>query len=173
MVVDMDYRDFSKSIMMLDGQKITKDNVHVGIGSSNPEIIFVSEKSSMCDEKENRWCFISNESSQFFKESLEKAGISEYYITGCNKIELDTGDENHMFLKLELELLKPKIVVALGRKAEKILLKVKDITPGFRWFEVLPHPSFWLRFYSHEKKEYVNLLKDLKRKIDLKKTPCL
>ena len=53
----------------------------------------------------------------------------------------------------------------LGRKAEKVLLKVKDISPMIKWFDVLPHPSFWNTFYKGKEDEYVNLLISLKNQV--------
>ena len=174
----MDYRNFAETQMTIFNLDIDRETVHFGylegttLKEPYPDVLFVSEN---CEIDVNepglvgiRSCFSSNRSSDFFKESLKQSGISNFYITGCVKKGVETDDENHMILKLEIENFKPQLVVALGRKAEKMLLKVKDIATCLRWFDTIPHPSFWLTFYSHQKQEYVYLLKDLKRKVDLK-----
>ncbi len=108
------------------------------------------------------------ESTGYFLRRLAAAGIDPEtcYITTAHKEWIDTEDEMHMLLKLEVETLQPKMVCALGRKAEKMLLKVKDIS-YLSWFEVLPHPSFWQNFYRDNDKEYEYLLKNLSNKITI------
>lgn len=151
---------------------VSRDSVFFGSGSKDPDVIFVTEASKKKINQKTLQhevsCFDSYQSSDFFISCLKECEINKYYLTGGMKDDFETEDENHMILKLEIEILKPQLVVALGRKAEKMLLKVKDISFGFRWFEVLPHPSFWLTFYSPEKNEYSNLLRDIKRKINAK-----
>lgn len=134
--------------------------------NSDAEVLFVSEISSEVSR-----CFSTDQTSRFFYDAVEKSGIKSYYVTPAIKKEIETEDEQHMLLRLEIEVMEPVLVVALGRKSEKMLLKVKDIYPGLRWFDVIPHPSFWLTFYANNEQEYVNLLKDIKRKVDYKR--CL
>lgn len=165
----MDSINSSEPKITISGKLVNRETVFFGIGSKKPDVVFVTEGSKKQIAKDvltpDVSCFDSYQSSDFFVSCLKECEINEYYITGAMKDVFETEDENHMILKLEIEILRPKLVVALGRKSEKMLLKVKDISPGFRWFEVLPHPSFWLTFYSNEKNEYVNLLRDIKRKV--------
>lgn len=167
----MDYRNFDESVISLNGESVDtelpKYDLRSNYVDATADVLFVTEKFDSSKRTEAA-CFSSDQTARFFFDSVKEANILRFIVTGAIKNQFETEDEMHMILKMQIESFNPKIVVALGRKAEKMLLKVKDITPGFRWFEVIPHPDFWMTFYSHAKEEYVNILKDIKRKLDLK-----
>lgn len=172
----MNYRPFENGKLSLMGKEMTKESffeTSKGYGSDQPKIIFVGENYIEHDSHYIRYFgspYSISTPGHFFSESLKEAGLlllEECYTTTAIKPWLNTEDEMHMLLKVEIETLHPKMVVALGRKSEKMLLKVKDIS-HLSWFDVLPHPSYWLNFYADYRNEYIYLLKDLVRKLNAK-----
>lgn len=90
-----------------------------------------------------------------FREGLVLGGIAdESYHSPIARLGYLTEEEQYMYLKCELQLFRPQRVVAVGRVAERYLLKVKDLTATLSWFDSLPHPAFWLRFYQNAMTEY-------------------
>ena len=96
----MDYRDFDKQITYY-GEKPKAEDVLVygefGGDKNNQDsvsVVFVSETNI-----EPVRCFCSEETTQFFNESVQESGISSWYTTPAIKKNVCTEDEMHMIFE--------------------------------------------------------------------------
>jgi len=153
-----------------------------GEGPSNAKIMFIAEAPG---EEENRQGlpFIGR-SGKFLDELLKIAGIDrkDVFITGACKCHPEhnrnpTVSElkkcKELWLNQQVALIKPKLIVVLGRSALKSLLNKnklselqgKKITEGKQQYFITYHPSAGLRFPRFAKlmQEDFKKLKRLKR----------
>ena len=125
-----------------------------GVGSLVPDIVFIDEWSNVQSPTYEIDSLAEiNHSSYLFHKYLLRSEIdcSRIYFTWAEKGWMYSEDEWHESLKKELELLKPKIVVALGdRKVPKMLLKIKDMMRDFAWFHKIHSPCVVNRFYDDD-----------------------
>ncbi len=127
----------------------------LGFGSTDANLVFIDEWSDQYD--------IESESIKLFRSYLERSSINLHhiYITTAEKRWMHSEDEWHEALAMELELIRPRMVVALGnRKVKKMLLKVKDMVQGFRWFTEIHNHHVIHRFY-HDDQFYIQQLNQL------------
>lgn len=106
-------------------------------------------------------------SYSILKKYLDRSIINQkkIYVTVADKLWMVTEDERHEALMMELDTIRPKIVVALGRKAQKYLLKVKDMLPDFQWFYTIPSHNFVKRFY-HDDQFYIDQLNSFQKDLE-------
>ena len=106
-----------------------------GEGPINTEIVFVGEAPGKSEDEQGR-PFVGA-AGQLLTQLIEKAGLKrkEVYITNIIKCRppgnRDPKDDEIEaclpFLLRQLKLIKPKIVVALGRHASRVLLSLSNI----------------------------------------------
>jgi len=134
-----------------------------GEGSSNAKIMFVAEAPG---EEENRQGLpFVGRSGKFLDELLKIAAIEreDIFITGACKCHPENNRTprvselkkcKELWLDQQIELIKPKLVVILGRSALKSLLNKnklselqgKKITENKQQYFITYHPSAGLRF---------------------------
>jgi uracil-DNA glycosylase family 4 len=135
-------------------------------GPENAKIVFVGEAGGAEEEKTGR-PFVGR-AGKFLDKELEKFGFkrADVYITNVVKYRcVGVPDEKDVkkcekWLKAELEAVKPKIVVLLGKTAEKHTPRLNGVA-----YLALPHPSAAMRFTKMRKKfeegmEQLRLLRD-------------
>lgn len=86
--------------------------------------------------------------NQYLKRT--EIDLNNFYLTCAYKSWMITEDEHHEALKTEIELIRPRVVVSLGRRAQKYLLKVKDNLSSFNWFESIYSYHYVKRFYIED-----------------------
>lgn len=99
---------------------------------------------------------------------LNKTDIktNDFYYTYAQKRWLYSEDEWHEALALELDLIRPKIVVCLGDRAVKrILLKVKEMVEDFEWFYDIAHPNVVKKFLFNADKNYIEEWNQIARQV--------
>ncbi len=175
---------FASELELSDCAKLYPgSNLVIGRGSHTPRIVFVGEAPG-AEEDAQQLPFVGR-SGQMLDAWIVACGLSanDYYI--CNVMKTrppqnrdPTKEEVGVcgpWLNRQLTLLKPQLVVAVGRFAmnyflpnEKSILKASGSVydaNGMRVF-VMPHPSYFIRRGGKGWGLYVDALK---AKIDLKK----
>ena len=158
-----------------------------GVGKPQPEVVFVGEAPG-ADEDRQGQPFVGK-AGQLLTKILEAAGLPRESVYICNVLKCrppdnrrplpDEVDNCLPFLKTQLAILRPRVIVALGGVAAGTLLGTADGITKLRGkihqFENIPlictfHPAFLLR--TPEKKREVwddmkGLLKLLGRPIEV------
>ncbi len=120
--------------------KLSEQRTQVVFGDGNPStgIIFVGEAPGADEDREGK-PFVGK-AGKLLTQELESVGLlrqRDYYITNvvkCRPPENRTPEDQEMLscsyiLKEEIKLIKPKLVVALGKTAAVGLSGVKQISP--------------------------------------------
>ncbi len=169
----------------------TRTNAVPGQGNSRPEIMFIGEAPG-ADEDEQGLAFIGA-AGKLLTRMIKAMGLTreEVFIGNilkCRPPDNRTPLPEEMaaclpYLEAQLDLLKPRVIVALGGTAVKGLL---DITTGitkirgkwlsFRGIDLMPtfHPAYLLRAQSAKRYVWEDLqavLKRLGRKPPKRKAP--
>lgn len=132
-------------------------------GNPHAKIVFIGEAGGAEEEKVGR-PFVGR-AGKFLEKEFRKFGIrrDKVYITNVVKYRsVGTPKKKDIerclgWLKLELESIKPKIVVLLGKTAEKYTPRVK----GSKYI-ALPHPAAAMRF-PQQRKKFEAGMKKIKR----------
>lgn len=133
-------------------------------GPTDAKLVFVGEAGGAEEEKTGR-PFVGR-AGKFLNKELEKFGINraEVYITNIVKYRCVGAPEEkdvkkcEKWLRNELETIKPKIVIMLGKTAEKHTPRLNGII-----YIALPHPSAAMRFTKMREK-FEKGMKELKSK---------
>ncbi len=108
-----------------------------GEGSEDAEVVFVGEAPGKDEDLAGR-PFVGR-AGKLLRKTIEEVGFKKYYITNvvkCRPPENRTPFQNEVdackpYLMRELECIKPKLVIALGKTAMKALLgfdaPIKDV----------------------------------------------
>lgn len=115
-------------------------------------VVFVGEAPGADEDKEGS-AFVGA-SGHLLDNWIKRLGIANYYITnivrcrppGNRKPHRDEINECFDFLGMEINILKPVCIVALGKTAETELGKSFRGIPVFAIY----HPSYYLRLGNHE-----------------------
>lgn len=163
----------------------TRTNTVFGAGDENAKIMFVGEAPG---EKEDLSGIpFVGAAGKLFDKFLIAVGIerNEIYIANMlkcrpprNRDPLPTEQDMCIkYLKKQIELINPKMIVCLGRISGMRLIKpdLKITKEHGRWFEkdgreicAVYHPSLLLRD-PHKKGEFLTDMEEIKRRLDLLK----
>jgi len=161
-----------------------RKNLVFGVGSVNADIMFVGEGPG-ADEDQQGEPFVGR-AGQLLNNMIAAMGLKreDVYIANVVKCrppgnrtpERDECDTCMPFLLRQIEVIRPKVIVALGAVAAKNLLPVNDSMANIRgrWFDfkgarlrVTYHPAFLLRD-PRQKKEAWKDLQAVMKYLDLK-----
>jgi uracil-DNA glycosylase family 4 len=151
-----------------------RTNIVFGVGNVNPDIMFVGEGPG-ADEDEQGEPFVGR-AGQLLNNMITAMGIKreDVYIANVVKCrppgnrtpENDECDTCSPFLLRQIEVIQPKVIVALGATAAKTLLAVNDSMGNLRgrWYDfkgsrlaVTYHPSYLLRDPRQKKEAWKDL----------------
>ncbi|MEI6806327.1 MAG: uracil-DNA glycosylase [Myxococcaceae bacterium] len=154
----------------------TRNQIVFGSGNPYADLVFVGEAPG-ADEDEQGLPFVGR-AGQLLTKMIEAMALSRDKVYICNVIkcrppdnrnpEKDEIDSCEPFLKKQLALIKPKVIVALGRYACQSLLKVEGSLSEIRgqWkkyegIDLMPtfHPAYLLRSPSKKKEAWEDLQK--------------
>ena len=158
--------------------KLCDTRTHIVFGAGNPQadLVLVGEAPG-ADEDEQGLPFVGR-SGQLLTKMIEAMGLSRDKVYICNVIkchppgnrnpEPDEIEACEPFLKKQLAMIKPKVIVTLGRYACQSLLKreIKMSETRGRWtqyegIDLMPtfHPAYLLRSPGHKKEAWEDLQK--------------
>ena len=164
--------------------KLCKTRKKIVFGSGNPQanLVFVGEAPG-ADEDEQGQPFVGR-AGKLLTKMIEAMGLSRDQVYICNVIKCRPPDNRNPepeeinscepFLKKQLALIKPQVIVALGRYACQSLLKTEGSLSAFRgqWREyegidLMPtfHPAYLLRSPSKKKEAWEDLQKVMSKLI--------
>jgi len=151
-----------------------RKNIVFGVGNVNAEIMFVGEGPG-ADEDEQGEPFVGR-AGQLLNNMIAAMGLkrSDVYIANIVKCrppqnrtpEKDECDTCSPFLMQQIEVIQPKVIVALGAVAAKNLLAVNESMANLRgrWYDfknsrllVTYHPAYLLRDPSQKKEAWKDL----------------
>ncbi len=153
----------------------SRKNVLFGYGKNNSDIMFISDEPS--NSEDELGVFYSGKSGELLTKMIENVLLikkEDVYLTtlvkckslnGLNNSNIDTCND---YLLKQIELIKPKLIVALGEKSYSYLLKNNDNFMQIRGKELLYNgitliatfsPNFLLRNPSSKKDVYYDMLK--------------
>ncbi|MBL4819159.1 MAG: uracil-DNA glycosylase [Deltaproteobacteria bacterium] len=158
----------------------SRQNLVFGVGNPNADLVFVGEAPGR-DEDEQGEPFVGR-SGKLLTKMIEAMGLKREDIYICNVIkcrppdnrnpEKDEVETCEPFLKKQLEIIKPKVIVALGRYACQSLLKFEGALSSVRgkWttyegIDLMPtfHPAYLLRNQTKKKEAWEDLQQVMKR----------
>lgn len=151
-----------------------RKNIVFGVGNVNAEIMFVGEGPG-ADEDERGEPFVGR-AGQLLNNMISAMGIkrSDVYIANVVKCrppgnrtpERDECDTCGPFLLRQIEVIRPKVIVALGAVAAKYTLGINDSMANLRgrWYDVKGsrlavtyHPAYLLRDPRQKKEAWKDL----------------
>lgn len=151
-----------------------RKNLVFGVGNANADIMFVGEGPG-ADEDEQGEPFVGR-AGQLLNNMISAMGIrrQDVYIANIVKCrppgnrtpERDECDTCSPFLMRQIQVIQPKVIVALGAVAAKNLLAVNDSMANLRgrWYDfrgsrllVTYHPAFLLRDPRQKKEAWKDL----------------
>ena len=153
----------------------SRKNVLFGYGNANSDIMFISDEPS--NSEDEMGAFYSGKSGELLTKMIENVlniQKEDVYLTtlvkckslnGLNNSNIDTCND---YLLKQIELIKPKLIVALGERTYSYLLKNnmnfaqirgKDLVYNGITLIATFSPSFLLRNPSSKKDAYYDMLK--------------
>jgi len=151
-----------------------RKNIVFGVGNVNADIMFVGEGPG-ADEDEQGEPFVGR-AGQLLNNMIAAMGLkrSDVYIANVVKCrppgnrtpEKDECETCGPFLLRQIEVIRPKVIVALGAVAAKYLLAINDSMANLRgrWYEfkgsklvVTYHPAYLLRDPRQKKEAWKDL----------------
>ncbi|HKF22502.1 MAG TPA: uracil-DNA glycosylase [Candidatus Angelobacter sp.] len=151
-----------------------RKNIVFGVGNVNADLMFVGEGPG-ADEDEQGEPFVGR-AGQLLNNMIAAMGLkrSDVYIANVVKCrppqnrtpERDECDTCSPFLMRQIEVIRPKVIVALGAVAAKNLLAVNDSMASLRgrWYDfknarllVTYHPAYLLRDPRQKKEAWKDL----------------
>jgi uracil-DNA glycosylase family 4 len=153
----------------------SRKNILFGYGNANSDIMFISDEPS--NSEDEMGAFYSGKSGELLTKMIENVlniHKEEVYLTtlvkckslnGLNNSNIDTCND---YLLKQIELIKPKLIVALGERTYSYLLKNnmnfaqirgKDLVYNGITLIATFSPSFLLRNPSSKKDAYYDMLK--------------
>jgi len=151
-----------------------RKNIVFGVGNVNADIMFVGEGPG-ADEDEQGEPFVGR-AGQLLNNMISAMGLKrgDVYIANVVKCrppgnrtpEKDECDTCGPFLLRQIEVIRPKVIVALGAVAAKYLLAINDSMANLRgrWYDlkgsklaVTYHPAYLLRDPRQKKEAWKDL----------------
>lgn len=123
-------------------------NAVCGSGKAPSTIMLIGEAPNLEEVKQSK-PFVGK-AGKFLWTELEKIGLKrpQIYVTNAIKYQIDRPSAKHIdlclpYLEQEIQIIKPKTIIALGKTALKALKKTK--VSGIKII-ASPHPSAAMRF---------------------------
>ncbi|HEY6253689.1 MAG TPA: uracil-DNA glycosylase [Candidatus Angelobacter sp.] len=151
-----------------------RKNIVFGVGNINPDIMFVGEGPG-ADEDEQGEPFVGR-AGQLLNNMISAMGLKREQVYIANVVrcrppgnrtpERDECDTCGPFLLRQIEVIQPKVIVALGAVAAKYLLAINDSMANLRgrWYDlkssklaVTYHPAYLLRDPRQKKEAWKDL----------------
>lgn len=151
-----------------------RKNIVFGVGNIDPDIMFVGEGPG-ADEDEQGEPFVGR-AGQLLNNMISAMGLKRQQVYIANVVkcrppgnrtpEKDECDTCGPFLLRQIEVIRPKVIVALGAVAAKYLLAINDSMANLRgrWYEmkgaklaVTYHPAYLLRDPRQKKETWKDL----------------
>lgn len=158
----------------------TRTNIVFGAGDPHAQVVFVGEAPGAAEDEQGL-PFVGR-SGQLLTKMIEAMGLSRDTVYICNVIKCRPPDNRNPepeeieacepFLKKQLAMIKPKVIVTLGRYACQSLLKreIKMSETRGQWtkyegIDLMPtfHPAYLLRSPGHKKEAWEDLQKVMHR----------
>ena len=163
----------------------TRNKVVFGAGNIHAKLVFVGEAPG-ADEDEQGLPFVGR-AGQLLTKIIEAMGMTRDQVFICNVLKCRPPNNRppapnevvncRPFLKRQIELIKPKVICALGNHAVKALLQTEQgisaLRGTFQEYEGIPvmctyHPAYLLRSPGEKGKVWADMKKIMKR---LEETP--
>ncbi len=154
----------------------TRNKVVFGSGNFQSELVFVGEAPG-ADEDEQGLPFVGR-AGQLLTKIIEAMGMTRDHVFICNVLKCRPPNNRppapeevvhcRPYLKRQLEIIKPKVIVALGNHAVKTLLQteegISELRGTFRTYEGIPlmctyHPAYLLRSPGEKRKVWEDMKK--------------
>ena len=156
-----------------------RHKVVFGSGSTTAKLVFVGEAPG-ADEDAQGLPFVGR-AGQLLTKIIEAMGLTRDQVFICNVLKCRPPenrqpapkevDNCRPYLKRQLELIRPKVIVALGNHAVRALLQKEDGISGlrgtFQKYEGIPvmctyHPAYLLRSPGEKRKVWEDMKKVMK-----------
>lgn len=157
----------------------TRNKVVFGSGSTQAKLVFVGEAPG-ADEDEQGLPFVGR-AGQLLTKIIEAMGLTRDQVFICNVLKCRPPENRQPapkevencrpYLKRQLEIIKPRVIVALGNHAVKALLQKEEGISGlrgtFQKYEGIPvmctyHPAYLLRSPGEKRKVWEDMKKVMK-----------
>ncbi len=154
----------------------TRNKVVFGSGSTQARLVFVGEAPG-ADEDEQGLPFVGR-AGQLLTKIIEAMGMTRDQVFICNVLKCRPPNNRppapgevtncRPYLKRQLEIIKPRVIVALGNHAVKALLQTETGISGlrgtFQKYEGIPvmctyHPAYLLRSPGEKRKVWEDMKK--------------
>ncbi len=158
----------------------TRNKIVFGAGNIQAKLVFVGEAPG-ADEDQQGLPFVGR-AGKLLTKIIEAMGFTRDQVFICNVLKCRPpnnrppapGEVAHCrpFLKRQLELIRPKVIVALGNHAVKALLQtekgISELRGTFQEYEGIPvmctyHPAYLLRSPGEKKKVWEDMKKVIQR----------
>jgi uracil-DNA glycosylase family 4 len=179
--MDMDLKKIAKTIGGCRKCSLhqTRTNTVPGQGHSKPELMFVGEAPG-ADEDEQGLAFVGR-AGQLLTKMIQAMGLQRDEVFIANILKCRPPDNRPPlpeemetclpYLKEQIRLLKPKVIVALGATAVRGLVGLEGISKlrgkwvKFEGIDLMPtyHPAYLLRNPPAKKEVWVDLQEALRR----------
>lgn len=152
----------------------SRNNIVFGAGSANAKLVFVGEAPG-ASEDELGEPFVGR-AGKLLTKMIEAMGLSRDSVYICNVVKCRPPDNRNpepnevesceAFLKSQLEIISPRVIVALGRYACQTLLrsevpmgKLRGNWMSYEGIDLMPtfHPAYLLRSPSKKKEVWQDL----------------
>jgi DNA polymerase len=157
----------------------TRNKIVFGSGSTEARLVFVGEAPG-ADEDEQGLPFVGR-AGQLLTKIIEAMGMKRDEVFICNVLKCRPPNNRppapaevahcRPFLKQQLAIIKPKVIVALGNHAVKALLQteqgISQLRGTFQKYEGIPvmctyHPAYLLRSPGEKRKVWEDMKKVMK-----------
>jgi DNA polymerase len=154
----------------------TRNKVVFGDGNLQARVVFVGEAPG-ADEDQQGLPFVGR-AGQLLTKIIEAMGMSRSQVFICNVLKCRPPNNRppapgevvncRPFLKRQLEIIKPRVIVALGNHAVKALLQteqgISQLRGKFQEYEGIPvmctyHPAYLLRSPGEKRKVWEDMKK--------------
>ena len=154
----------------------TRKKVVFGSGNLQAELVFVGEAPG-ADEDQQGLPFVGR-AGQLLTKIIEAMGMTRDQVFICNVLKCRPPHNRppapeevvhcRPYLKRQLEIIKPKVIVALGNHAVKALLQtergISQLRGSFQEYEGIPvmctyHPAYLLRSPGEKRKVWEDMKK--------------
>jgi DNA polymerase len=154
----------------------TRNKVVFGAGSLQARVVFVGEAPG-ADEDEQGLPFVGR-AGQLLTKIIEAMGMTRDQVFICNVLKCRPPNNRppapdevvncRPYLKRQLEIIRPKVIIALGNHAVKALLQtergISQMRGTFQTYEGIPvmctyHPAYLLRSPGEKRKVWEDIKK--------------
>lgn len=153
-----------------------REHVLFGTGNHDADIMFIGDEPSISEDETG--AFYSGRTGALLQKMIENVlnvSINDIYITNLvkcktshNMVSEEYANSCRAYLLKQIELIKPKLIVALGESSYSYLTssedhfsKVRGQVVNYNGLDIIPtyHPSFLLRNPTSKKDAYYDMLK--------------